>query len=67
MREFEEIYKGQRELKETEEEENNAYPYANLKKVIIQEKGEEDYNYLYNNKKRFIDSLIEDRVLKEQL
>ena len=67
MKEFQQLYKSQKELKETEEEESTNYPFANLKKIIIQERGEEEYNYIYNNKKRYLDSLIEDRVLKEQL
>ena len=67
MKEFQQLYKSQKELKETEEEEGTNYPFANLKKIIIQERGEEEYNYIYNNKKRYLDSLIEDRVLKEQL
>lgn len=67
MKEFQQLYKSQKELKDTEEEESENYPFANLKKIIIQERGEEEYNYIYNNKKRYLDSLIEDRVLKEQL
>ena len=65
MKEFQQLYKSQKELKATEEEESTNYPFANLKKIIIQERGEEEYNYIYNNKKRYLDSLIEDRVLKE--
>lgn len=38
-----------------------------MKKTLITEKGEEDYKYLFNKKQKAIQSLIEDRIMKETL
>jgi hypothetical protein len=53
-------------LKEFDDDESKN-TFANLKKMIIQEKGEEDYRYLHNKKKKMLDDLIEDRIIKENL
>jgi hypothetical protein len=38
-----------------------------MRKLLIQEKGEEDYKYLFNKKLRAIQEQIDDRITKDNL
>jgi hypothetical protein len=66
FKEFSELYKKHHIVKVYDYEDIDS-AYFNIRKLLIQEKGEEDYKYLFNKKLRAIQEQIDDRITKDTL